>query len=49
MADGARAGRLPGPVRDPFDRMLIAQALARDIALVSIEKPFDGYGVRRMW
>ena len=49
VADGERAGRLPGPVRDPFDRMLIAQALARDVALVSVEKPFDGYGVRRMW
>ena len=49
VADGEHAGRLPGPVRDPFDRMLIAQALARDVALVSVEKPFDRYGVRRMW
>ena len=47
--DGERAGRLPGPVRDPFDRMLIAQALALDISLVSLEKPFDRYGVRRIW
>ena len=49
VADGERAGRLPGPVRDPFDRMLIAQALTLDIALVSIEQPFDRYGVRRLW
>ena len=49
VADGERAGRLPGPVRDPFDRMLIAQALAREVAIVSVEKPFDRYGVRRIW
>ena len=49
MADAERAGRLPGPHRDPFDRMLIAQALARDIALVSNEAIFDAYGARRLW
>ena len=47
--DAARAGLLPGPHRDPFDRMLIAQALSRDLALVSIESIFDRYGVRRLW
>ena len=49
LADGEAAGRLPGPHQDPFDRMLIAQALARDLALVSLEAPFDAYGVRRVW
>lgn len=49
LADAERAGRLPGPHRDPCDRMLIAQALARDIALVSNETIFDGFGVRRFW
>ena len=49
VSDGERAGRLPGPVRDPFDRMLIAQALTLDVAMVSIEEPFDRYGVRRLW
>ena len=47
--DAARAGRLPGLHRDPFDRVLIAQALARDIAIVSVDRAFDGYGVRRLW
>jgi PIN domain nuclease of toxin-antitoxin system len=47
--DAVRAGGLPGPLQDPFDRMLIAQALFRDLALVSIEQLFDGYGVRRLW
>ena len=49
VADGGRAGRLPDLHRDPFDRMLIAQALARDIVLVSNETLFDMYGVRRLW
>ena len=47
--DAERAGRLPGLHRDPFDRVLIAQALARDMAVVSIDLMFDGYGVRRVW
>ena len=44
-----RAGNLPGPHRDPFDRMLIAQAQAEDVALVSNDRVFDVYGVRRVW
>ena len=47
--DAARAGALTGPLRDPFDRMLIAQALARNLILISNEAPFDWYGVRRLW
>ena len=49
VADGERAGRLPGPHRDPFDRMLIAQALAHDLVIVSIDSVFDHYGVNRLW
>jgi PIN domain nuclease of toxin-antitoxin system len=44
-----RAGNLPGPHRDPFDRMLIAQAQDEDLALVSNERIFDAYGIRRIW
>ena len=44
-----RAGNLPGPHRDPFDRMLIAQAQDEDLALVSNERVFDAYGIRRVW
>ena len=47
--DAARAGALPGPLNDPFDRMLIAQALSRNLVLVSTDSLFDGYGVRRLW
>ena len=49
VAEAARAGSLPGPLRDPFDRVLIAQALSRDLVLVSIESIFENYGVRRLW
>ncbi len=49
LRDAERAGRLPGPHRDPFDRMLIAQALRADLELVSNETMFDAYGVRRLW
>ena len=46
---GQRAGGLPGPLRDPFDRMLIAQAMTENLHLVSIERAFDAYGVLRPW
>jgi PIN domain nuclease of toxin-antitoxin system len=49
VAHGQRAGSLPGPHRDPFDRMLIAQAMIEDLVLVSNEAAFDAYGVRRLW
>ena len=44
-----QAGRLPGPHRDPFDRLLIAQAMGGDLVLISNEVAFDRYGVRRLW
>lgn len=46
---GQRAGSLPGHHRDPFDRMLIAQAQAENLVLVSNEAVFDTYGVQRLW
>jgi PIN domain nuclease of toxin-antitoxin system len=46
---GIRAGSLPGSHQDPFDRMLIAQAQAENLTIVSNEKIFDSYGVRRIW
>jgi PIN domain nuclease of toxin-antitoxin system len=35
--------------RDPFDRLLAAQALQRGLTLVSIDAAFDAYGVARFW
>jgi PIN domain nuclease of toxin-antitoxin system len=46
---GLAAGALPGPHKDAFDRMLIAQAMLDGMVLVSNEQPFDVYGVRRLW
>jgi PIN domain nuclease of toxin-antitoxin system len=48
-AHGIRAGLLPGPQRDPFDRMLIAQAQAENLTIVTNEVIFDSYGIRRAW
>lgn len=44
-----RAGLLPGPHRDPFDRMLIAQAQTENVPIVSNDIVFDTYGIRRIW
>ena len=44
-----RAGQLQIAHRDPFDRVLIAQAQTEDLWLVSNEKVFDSAGVRRLW
>ena len=44
-----RAGALPGAHRDPFDRMLAAQAQAENLTIVSYDGAFDGYGVTRLW
>jgi PIN domain nuclease of toxin-antitoxin system len=46
---GIRAGSLPGPHKDPFDRMLIAQALGENIPILSNDQALDGYGITRLW
>ena len=46
---GQRAGALPGEHEDPFDRMLIAQAQAENLVLVSNETRFDAFGITRIW
>jgi PIN domain nuclease of toxin-antitoxin system len=44
-----RAGGLRIDHRDPFDRMLIAQAQMEDLPVVSNETLFDDVGVQRVW
>ncbi len=44
-----RAGEMNIAHKDPFDRLLIAQAQAEDMVLVSIEALFDGFAVKRLW
>jgi len=40
---------LPFHHKDPFDRLLIAQALAEGIPLISTDSAIDAYGVQRLW
>jgi PIN domain nuclease of toxin-antitoxin system len=40
---------LPNHHRDPFDRLIIAQALIEGITVISADKIFDAYGVPRVW
>jgi PIN domain nuclease of toxin-antitoxin system len=45
----AKLTDLPFHHRDPFDRLIIAQALAEDLDLASIDEAFDAYPIRRLW
>ena len=49
LEHGQAAGSLRGEHRDPFDRMLIAQAQQERMAIVSNETIFDAFGVSRIW
>ena len=44
-----RAGRLSPHHRDPFDRMLVAQAIEEKLTLVSADRQFDRYHVPLLW
>ncbi len=44
-----RVAALPFHHRDPFDRLLVAQALEEKLAIVSADSVFTEYGVRRIW
>jgi len=45
----AAVSELPFHHRDPFDRMLIAQAMCEQIPIVSADVAFDDYSVNRIW
>jgi PIN domain nuclease of toxin-antitoxin system len=49
VANALRAARFTAPHRDPFDRMIAAQALAMDIPVLSKDPKLDLFGVRRLW
>jgi PIN domain nuclease of toxin-antitoxin system len=40
---------LPLHHRDPFDRLLIAQAITEGIPIISADVGFDAYSIRRLW
>jgi PIN domain nuclease of toxin-antitoxin system len=41
--------QLPLHHRDPFDRLLLSQAKMEEVSLVSTDRIFDHYGVKRLW
>jgi len=43
------AGSLPGPHRDPFDRMLIAQGQVENLPIITADPAFKQYQVRLIW
>jgi PIN domain nuclease of toxin-antitoxin system len=45
----AAVSRLPFHHRDPFDRLLVSQALDEDLTVVSADPIFARYGVKRVW
>jgi PIN domain nuclease of toxin-antitoxin system len=49
VAQTIASGRLPWFHRDPFDRLLVAQAMELGWSLLSKDVVFDAYGVRRIW
>ena len=45
----AHVAALPFHHWDPFDRLLVAQAIDEDLTIVSADPVFEQYGVRRVW
>jgi PIN domain nuclease of toxin-antitoxin system len=49
IAQAVRAGLLPRHHRDPFDRLLVAQAQDLNVPVLSADKLLDRYDVNRVW
>ncbi len=49
LAHTAHVTTLPFYDRDPFDRLLVAQAHSEHLPIISADKMFDAYGVTRLW
>ena len=51
ITDEHLAGLIDLPIhhKDPFDRMLVAQAMVRAIPVVSADGQLDAYGITRIW
>jgi PIN domain nuclease of toxin-antitoxin system len=44
-----RVAGLPLAHRDPFDRMIVAQALTESLPILSNDSALDAYGIQRLW
>jgi len=40
---------MPRHHNDPFDRLLIAQAITEGVPIISVDATFDKYAVARLW
>ena len=49
ISQATRAGLLPLHHRDPFDRLLVAQAQDLNIPIISSDRLLDQYDVKRLW
>ncbi len=49
VAHAEALASLPAHHRDPFDRMMIAQALVEGTPVVTVDSSFDAYGISRLW
>jgi len=44
-----KAGRFTAKHKDPFDRIIAAQALGMNSPIISVDSDLDSFGVRRIW
>lgn len=49
ISHAIRAGLLPVYHKDPFDRLLVAQAQELSVPIVSSDQGLDSYGIIRIW
>jgi PIN domain nuclease of toxin-antitoxin system len=49
LEHATRVEEIPMLHRDPFDRLLVAQAICDSLVLVRADPIFDKYGVPRLW
>ncbi|MFL6282422.1 MAG: type II toxin-antitoxin system VapC family toxin [Pyrinomonadaceae bacterium] len=49
VAHAAVISTLPFHHRDPFDRLIVAQAIVENMPIVSVDTAFDMYAVKRLW
>jgi len=49
IAHVGRVAVMPFRHRDPFDRLILAQALVEKLPVVGRDESFDRYGVERIW
>jgi PIN domain nuclease of toxin-antitoxin system len=48
-AEALSVARLPAVHDDPFDRVLVAQAISRKVAVITADSRFEEYGVKVLW